>query len=187
MSASSVLKVVLTESRVLKGRTAIITTIIMGKMEIVFPEEYVVNHESTCRSHCERGRRSAHCPSEPSHHQELSQINEDWRVMRDKWMNYVQLVRFQNHRLNTTAKSWKLKVSFSIFGLQCEIHKLLTGHVHDEEVHRSLLDGRERGVPRPLRSQVSIVISRPLGFGVHNLKWSKHVIYLSLWDDIIKN
>ena len=40
MSASSVLKVVLMERRVLNGRTAIITTIIMGKMEIVLPEVY---------------------------------------------------------------------------------------------------------------------------------------------------
>ena len=40
VAASSVLKVVLMERRVLNGRTAIITTIIMGKMEIVLPEVY---------------------------------------------------------------------------------------------------------------------------------------------------
>ena len=42
VSPSSVLNVVLMERRVLKGRTAIITTIIMGKMEIVLPEAYVM-------------------------------------------------------------------------------------------------------------------------------------------------
>ena len=42
VSPSSVLNVVLMERRVLKGRTAIITTIIMGKMEIVLPEVNVI-------------------------------------------------------------------------------------------------------------------------------------------------
>ncbi len=38
---SSALKVALTEKRVLKGRTAIIITIMMGNMEMVLPEEGV--------------------------------------------------------------------------------------------------------------------------------------------------
>ena len=46
VSESRVLKVVPMERRVLKGRTAIITTIIMGKMEIVLPE-VSITHEVT--------------------------------------------------------------------------------------------------------------------------------------------
>ena len=40
---SKFLKVALTEKRVFRGRTAIIPTIIMGKMEIVFPDMYMMN------------------------------------------------------------------------------------------------------------------------------------------------
>ena len=42
VAASSVLKVVLMERRVLNGRTAIITTIIMGKREIVLTDMYTM-------------------------------------------------------------------------------------------------------------------------------------------------
>ena len=42
VSASSVLNVAPMERRVLNGRTAIITTIIMEKMEIVLPDMYVM-------------------------------------------------------------------------------------------------------------------------------------------------
>jgi len=42
-SASRVLKVALTENKVLKGRTAIMITIMMGKMEMVFPDMYMIN------------------------------------------------------------------------------------------------------------------------------------------------
>ena len=42
-SASSVLKVALTEKRVLNGLTAIIITIMMGNIEMVFPDMYMMN------------------------------------------------------------------------------------------------------------------------------------------------
>ena len=47
---------------------------------------------------------------------------------------------------------------------------LLTGHVHDEEVHWNLFDRGEGRVPGPLRPQVGVAVSRPAGFGVHNLQ-----------------
>ena len=43
VSVSSCLKVVPIERRVLKGRTAIITTIMIGKMEIVLPEDRIAH------------------------------------------------------------------------------------------------------------------------------------------------
>ena len=47
---------------------------------------------------------------------------------------------------------------------------LLTGHVHDEEVHWSLFDRGKGRVPGPLCPQVGVAVSRPAGFGVHNLQ-----------------
>ena len=54
-------------------------------------------------------------------------------------------------------KKPKMKQATCVFRVRSA--RMLTGHVHDEEVHRSLFDGCKRSVPGPLHPQIGVIIS----------------------------